>query len=71
LSGSLQETIVSDNTGAGDNVGNWVVYKFSTIKIPSAPLNDNVKNIIFNFKRLGSTDTYSGTLQITNIKFYQ
>jgi hypothetical protein len=22
LSGSLQETIVSDNTGAGDNVGN-------------------------------------------------
>lgn len=71
LSASLTETIVSDNSGAGDNVGNWVVDNFGTIKVASNIINDDVKHVAFKFTRLGSTDTYSGTLQVTNLKFYQ
>lgn len=71
LSGSTIETLTSSTSGSSDNVGNWVQENMSSLKISSVDLNDIVKHVAFKFTRLGSTDTYSGTLQLTDIKFYQ
>lgn len=70
-SASFSETITSDTVDPSANIGEWVEEEMSVIKLDAADLTDDVLLIPFKITRLGSTDTYSGTFQLTNIKFYQ
>jgi hypothetical protein len=70
LSASTLDTITSSTSGSDENVGNWNSEEM-TMKINASTLTDLSEYIFFKFTRLGSTDTYSGTFQLTNIKFYQ
>jgi hypothetical protein len=70
-SANYTETITSAVSGADENVGNWIAEIMSTLKLSQNDLSDKTKYTAFKLTRLGSSDSYSGTFQLINIKFFQ